>query len=280
MLKIGEFASLTGISIHMLRNYDKIGLLSPALVDPANGYRSYEAAQILRARQIQILKELGFGLSEIAAMLADSDAARKKRIRAKIAQRELEQANIERQIARMKLAEEQMDSFGDVVFSIHFVRLPAHRVISLRRSILGFEEEGLLWQELEQECKRMGLSGEDHLDSYAITHKIDPESKRVDTEVQRTISASSIAATTLKYLDISEMEVAAATIKGAYRRISDISGYVHRYLEQTEYEIDGAPIRRYVRSPKDECPEQDYITEYLFPLRKTNHPEREHISFL
>ena len=92
MLKIGEFASLTGISIHMLRNYDKIGLLSPALVDPVNGYRSYEAAQILRARQIQILKELGFGLSEIAAMLADSDAARKKRIRAKIAQRELEQA--------------------------------------------------------------------------------------------------------------------------------------------------------------------------------------------
>ncbi len=272
MLKIGEFASLTGISIHMLRNYDKIGLLSPALVDPANGYRSYEAAQILRARQIQILKELGFGLSEIAAMLADSDAARKKRIRVKIAQRELEQANIERQIARMKLAEEQMDSFGDVVFSIHFVRLPAHRVISLRRSILGFEEEGLLWEELEQECKRLGLSGEDHLDSYAITHKIDPESKRVDTEVQRTISASPIASTEFKYLDMPEMEVAAATIKGAYRRISDISGYVHLYLEQTEYEIDGAPIRRYVRSPKDDCPEQDYITEYLFPLRKTKHP--------
>ncbi len=29
MLKIGEFSTLTGISIHMLRNYDKIGLLRP-----------------------------------------------------------------------------------------------------------------------------------------------------------------------------------------------------------------------------------------------------------
>ncbi len=273
MLKIGEFASLTGISIHMLRNYDKIGLLSPALVDPVNGYRSYEAAQILRARQIQILKELGFGLSEIAAMLADSDAARKRRIQAKIAQRERELANNERQIARMKLAEEQLDSFGDVVFSIHFDRLPAHRVISLRRSILGFEEEGLLWQELDRECKRLGLSGAHHLDSYAITHRIDLENKRVDTEIQRTISTSPIASTAFKCMDVPEMEVAAATIKGAYRRISDISGYVHRYLAKTEYEIDGAPIRRYVRSPKDNCTEQDYITEYLFPLKKTKHLE-------
>lgn len=33
MLKIGEFSDLTGISIHMLRNCDKIGLLKPEQVD-------------------------------------------------------------------------------------------------------------------------------------------------------------------------------------------------------------------------------------------------------
>lgn len=30
MLRIGEFSALSGISIHMLRNYDKIGLLIPS----------------------------------------------------------------------------------------------------------------------------------------------------------------------------------------------------------------------------------------------------------
>ena len=30
MLKIGEFASLSSISIHMLRHYDKIGMLTCA----------------------------------------------------------------------------------------------------------------------------------------------------------------------------------------------------------------------------------------------------------
>lgn len=39
MLKIGEFSTLTGISIHMLRNYDKIGLLKPEQIDRMNNYR-------------------------------------------------------------------------------------------------------------------------------------------------------------------------------------------------------------------------------------------------
>lgn len=269
MLRIGAFASLTGISIHMLRNYDKIGLLSPARIDPDNGYRSYEAAQILQARQILILKDLGFGLSEIAAMLQDSDAMRKKAIQAKIAEHEQEKTKIERQIQQMELAVEQLDQLGDVVFSIRFASLPAHRVISLRRYIGRFEEEGQLWAELDRECSRLSLYNLDKFKSYAITHGIDSENKRLDTEVRRTVPAFVTGSAAYKCFDVPAMEVAAATVEGAYRCISDISSYVYLYLKSTEYEIDGEPIRRYVRSPRDECPEQNYITEYLFPLRKS-----------
>ena len=65
VIKIGEFSVLTGISIHMLRNYDKIGLLKPALIDEQSGYRFYKEEQIPLANQIVVLKELGFGLKEI-----------------------------------------------------------------------------------------------------------------------------------------------------------------------------------------------------------------------
>lgn len=47
MLKIGEFATITGISINMLRNYDKIGLLIPEYVDEVNNYRYYNESQII-----------------------------------------------------------------------------------------------------------------------------------------------------------------------------------------------------------------------------------------
>ena len=66
MLRIGEFSNLTGISIHMLRNYDKIGLLIPEHTDEINGYRYYNERQIVIGNQIQVLKNLGFGLKEIA----------------------------------------------------------------------------------------------------------------------------------------------------------------------------------------------------------------------
>lgn len=41
MLKIGEFAILSKISIYMLRNYNEIDLLIPAYTDDFTGYRYY-----------------------------------------------------------------------------------------------------------------------------------------------------------------------------------------------------------------------------------------------
>ena len=52
MLKIGEFAALSSMSIHMLRNYDKIGILVPQYVDEMNGYRYYDKSQLVKANQI------------------------------------------------------------------------------------------------------------------------------------------------------------------------------------------------------------------------------------
>ena len=54
MLKIGEFSKITGISIYMLRNYDKIGLLIPKYIDGDSGYRYYGEEQIPVANQIQV----------------------------------------------------------------------------------------------------------------------------------------------------------------------------------------------------------------------------------
>lgn len=61
MLKIGEFSSLSSISIHMLRHYDKIGILCPQHVDAANGYRYYHIEQLVPANQIVSMKNLGCG---------------------------------------------------------------------------------------------------------------------------------------------------------------------------------------------------------------------------
>lgn len=66
MFRIGEFARFTRVSVKMLRHYDEIGLLPPAHVDPRTGYRWYAAAQLPSLNRILLLRDLGFGLDEIA----------------------------------------------------------------------------------------------------------------------------------------------------------------------------------------------------------------------
>ena len=68
MLKIGDFSSLSQVSIKTLRYYDERGLLSPVHVDPETGYRYYSASQLSQLHRILALKDFGFSLEQIATM--------------------------------------------------------------------------------------------------------------------------------------------------------------------------------------------------------------------
>lgn len=69
MLSIGEFARLAGVSVRMLRHYDRLGLLRPQRVDPHSGYRWYSTVQLERANQLIALKDLGFTLEQVGRLL-------------------------------------------------------------------------------------------------------------------------------------------------------------------------------------------------------------------
>ncbi|GAA1572476.1 MerR family transcriptional regulator [Kribbella hippodromi] len=73
MLTISEFGRRTGLSHKALRLYDVSGLLTPAQVDPANGYRWYTEEQLERARRISVLRQLDMPLATITEVLAGTD---------------------------------------------------------------------------------------------------------------------------------------------------------------------------------------------------------------
>src|SRR5512137_2728388 len=69
MFKIGDFSRLCRVPVSALRYYADLGLLEPAAVDPASGYRFYAAAQLTRVNRIVALKDLGLTLEEIRTVL-------------------------------------------------------------------------------------------------------------------------------------------------------------------------------------------------------------------
>lgn len=268
MLRIGEFAALTGISINMLRNYDKIGLLIPEHVDEINSYRYYNESQIIAANRIQILKELGFALKEIPMISSCSDDDIRKLIGYKILEKQKEKKHIEEQIKRMNQIANDLGMYSDFAFSVKITTLASRKVVSLRENLSKFEDEGLLWKRLERKCIENNIKLLNNEYSYAITHNVDLVNNIIDTEVLLIVSEEPAEAKGLKYYELPQSEVAVVSYKGIYSRISDISSYVHKYIKGMGYEICYAPFRKYFVSPNNECDPNDYITEYYYPLKK------------
>jgi DNA-binding transcriptional MerR regulator len=74
-LSIGDFAKMTYLSIKSLRRYHDIGLLVPAEVDTASGYRYYDSSQVAAGQVIRRFRDLGMPLEQVRAVLNAPDPA-------------------------------------------------------------------------------------------------------------------------------------------------------------------------------------------------------------
>src|SRR5690348_14014690 len=79
-LRIGQVAGLLGISIDVLHNWDRSGLIDVPR-DPANGYRRYGAQEISRLRIIRMLSRSGYSMSAILRMLIQLDQGDRTNLR-------------------------------------------------------------------------------------------------------------------------------------------------------------------------------------------------------
>ncbi|MGN6428484.1 MAG: MerR family DNA-binding transcriptional regulator [Leifsonia sp.] len=75
MLKIGEFAGLTGLSVKALRHYDEIGALVPADVDDRSAYRLYGESQVRAGVVIRALRDAEVPLPAVSAAISGGEAA-------------------------------------------------------------------------------------------------------------------------------------------------------------------------------------------------------------
>src|ERR1051325_3172982 len=69
LLTIGAFARAAGLTPKALRLYDDLGLMRPAAVDAASGYRYYAPGQLDRARLIARWRRLEMPLDRIRTVV-------------------------------------------------------------------------------------------------------------------------------------------------------------------------------------------------------------------
>lgn len=167
MFSIGAFARHGRVSVRMLRHYDAIGLLQPAHVNPTSGYRMYDAAQLERLNRVVALKDLGFTLQQVQAMLDESVGAGELRGMLRLRQAQLQtqitadRTRLVQVDARLRIIEKE----GAVALNeVTVKRIDAMRVAELSALAKGFEPESItpviqpLYEELGRRLEEAGLT--------------------------------------------------------------------------------------------------------------------------
>jgi DNA-binding transcriptional MerR regulator len=146
MFSIGEFARHGRVSVRMLRHYDAIGLLRPATVDPASGYRFYQAGQLADLNRLIALKDLGFSLQQVQAIMAEQVSAAELRGMLRLRRAEIH-AQIEAETTRLARVEARLLTIEDEarvpVDGIIIKRLAPVRVGELAGTAVSFEPEAI-----------------------------------------------------------------------------------------------------------------------------------------
>ena len=165
MFTIGDFARSGRVSVRMLRHYDAIGLLRPAVVDPGTGYRYYEVDQLARLNRVVALKDLGFTLEQVALIIDDQLDVEQLREMLRLRRTELhdqiaaDTARLGRVEARLRVIEMEDAMSND---EVQITRVPAVRVAELSAPIGGFEPQFIspvLGPLFDQLMCRLGSAG-------------------------------------------------------------------------------------------------------------------------
>jgi DNA-binding transcriptional MerR regulator len=135
----------------MLRHYDDINLLKPHKVDDITKYRFYSVEQIIKINQIQVLKEMGFTLSEIYHLMERRLESKDFLILLENRKREISKVINEEneKLLRVETLIKFIEEENSVMkYDISIKSIPKYKVLSLRSIIPNYNSEGLLWEEL------------------------------------------------------------------------------------------------------------------------------------
>ncbi len=271
MLKIGDFSKLSRISILMLRHYDEHGLLTPASIDPMTGYRYYGEDQLMEAERIQALKGMGFALSVIREILEKYEEPEEMERFLLIKKKELEEESLETQ-QRIRLLENTLRWLrkdGKLMnYDVVLKTLPERYVASLRKIIPAYNQESILWQQLNEEMAPQNVKPAAPCYGMAIFHDEGYKESDVDVEIQIAVTGTYKDTANVKFKKVEPVQIASATYQGSYDQITKVNEAVAAWINDNGYEFDGASFCIYHVSPAQASSQEDLVTEVCYPVKK------------
>ncbi len=268
MLKIGDFSKLSRVSIRMLRHYDDIGLLKPAMIDDLTGYRYYSEDQLFQIGRITSLKDMGFSLADIVKMMDICDDP--DRMDIFLAGKQEELANLSAQTeyrlmllesARRRLRKEHIMNFDVTIKTI-----PERYAATVQMVVPSYADEGILWNTMMSETAASPFVPADPC--LAVAEFLDPEYREQNVEILTWMTVKGTYKDTehVKFRTLPEVRVASCIVKGSYDQMGDACATVVSWINSNGYTINGSMFNIYHVSPAQTQNPDEYVTEVCFPI--------------
>lgn len=261
MLTIGEFSRLCRVSPRMLRHYDALGLLRPREVGE-NGYRYYAQAQLSDWVRIERLKDYGFPLGAIPALLELDEAGlleklrlQRDTLRQKLAQQRQQLRRLETDISHMEGTKIMENQYHAILMED-----PALTVFSVRKTI-GTAQYHELFEELRKEAAKRGLKQMGLVQMLYHSQEFDPNSS--DVEAQMVVTEGPNTTVKPAYTCV------AVEHKGSYEGLRLAYEALCGWLAlHPEYRVCGPAMERYLNDPHQVASEDELRTGVMFPVEK------------
>lgn len=261
-MPIGRFARATRLTVKALRHYDEEGLLPPAYVDLASGYRYYARRQAPDALVIGMLRELGVGLPAIRAILAAAGPERARLLAEEAARARGEMARRQRALRAI----ERLARAGDVLPYEVAVRDEPPHLVARRTLSTGTErlvpDSTELVLALLTELREAGraprdpvlcMNGEPDADEVLLVHAcvaVAPPPPRLATAVIE---------------DLPGGRFACVTHAGSYEELGLAYHALYAWAQLHGHEPRGL-IREVYRNDPTEVGADELVTELMMPL--------------
>lgn len=265
LMPIGRFSTASRLSVKALRLYDAEGLLVPAWVDPASGYRHYRPQQIRRAEAIRVLRMVDMPLARVREVLDldDPDAVRE----ALAEHRALLAGRLEEQERMLRFLERLMNREGIAMpYDITIKTTDAQRVVGHRvhASLATIAEA--VGQAFGGAMATLGQAGVAPAGvPFMVYHDVIDE--HTEGEVEACIPVAPGAAEGVA-VDIPAAEVVSTVHHGPYMEIGPAYEALGAWLAEQGCEPVAPPREIYLNDPGDTAPEE-LLTEVQFPLAWT-----------
>jgi DNA-binding transcriptional MerR regulator len=268
-LTIGEFSRMTHLSVKTLRHYHEVGLLAPAEVDPASGYRYYTTSQVPTAQVIRRLRDLEMPVEQVGAVLVAPDPATRNALIG---------AHLERMEVQLEQTREAVASLRSLVesspapISVEHREVPPTRALAISETVrsaglggwwaAGFEELSAV----ASECDLPVAGPPGGLYAGELF-----EQEEGDAVLYLPVQGRVPAKGRVHSLIIPPVELAVAVHEGSHADVDRTYGALGTHVAEHAIGVEGPVREHYLLSRLDTADESRWRTEIGWPVFQTAH---------